>query len=245
MIDKAMHTIYSNSERLCTPEGLFNVLMYRGVFYGSLYATNELKWFNSYQEWESFYSSSTRQKKGNKEAYYVNVNAYGCNNKSRSIVNIVSYWDECYRWPSFLHGNPNIKEVYNFLIMMEDKKKIFKNIGPLTALLVCGDLVESGVLVLPTNEDWASLIYIVEKGGTRGLQRILLLEEKFSQQDVIDAFQMLNAFLVQEISTSDRELMGYNIVMLEHALCKFTRVVKEKKKTTSDNAATGKKRKRK
>jgi hypothetical protein len=265
MIEKAMCTIYSDTARLRTPEGLWNILSFRGVLYGSIYATEDLQWFNTYEEWDAYYKTSTKykslgqKKKGkdkdagknispdnkDKEGYFVNICAYGFNNKSRQIENIASYWAECHRWTSFIDVKRSVKEVYDFLNQKIDSQKIFVNIGPLAALLVCGDLIEAGVIAMPTIEDWANLIYDVGKGATKGLQRLGLVGETFTRPDVINAFKKLDNFLDQNISSDDRDLMGYNIVMLEHSLCKFTRVVKDKNKANTSQTKSGKKRKRK
>jgi hypothetical protein len=235
-MEKALNTIYSDRDRLRTPEGFWNVLTFRGVTYGSPYAENDLRWFDSYDEWADYHGKSNNTVNGNKLRYFVNVCAYGFNNKHRKIENIEIYWEERYRWTSFLEGNPNVNETYRFLTESHTKgerKKAFPNIGPLTALLVCGDLIELGILNMPAIEDWALLIYDVRKGATIGLQSLALLGESFTKEEVIDAFTRLNAFLVQNLSEEDMELMGYNIVMLEHGLCKFTRILTKAEKVNS------------
>jgi hypothetical protein len=249
-IEKALNTIYSDCDRLRTPEGFWNVLSFRGVTYGSPYAENNLQWFDSYDEWADYYARSNHSVKGNKQRYFLNVCAYGFNNKHRMIENIKTYWDQRYRWTSFLEGNPNVKETYKFLTQSHKKgdggKKVFPNIGSLTALLVCGDLIELQILDMPLIEDWAELIHDVQKGATIGLQSLALLGESFTSEEVVDAFTQLNAFLVQNLSKEDIELMGYSIVMLEHGLCKFTRILTmaEKANSTYKKKSTqGKKRK--
>ena len=61
---KAFDVIYRNTDDLCTRAGLFNVLMFRGVFYGSPFAKNDLRWFNTLDEWHVFYATSKRKAKG-------------------------------------------------------------------------------------------------------------------------------------------------------------------------------------
>jgi hypothetical protein len=250
-MEKALYTIYSDRDRLRTPEGFWNVLTFRGVTYGSLYAKNDLQWFDSYDEWADYYARSNNAVKGSKQRYFIDVCAFGFNNKYRNIENIKAYWEERHRWTSFINGNPNVKEMYKFLTQIDKKgddgrKKVFPNIGSLTALLVCGDLIELEILDMPPIEDWAKLIYDVQKGATMGLQSLALLGETFTQEEVIDAFSRLNAFLIQTLSEEDMELMGYNMVMLEHGLCKFTRILTKAEKVNSTHRkkrASGKRRK--
>lgn len=248
-IDRALNTIYSDPGRLFTSEGFWNILTFRGMTYGSLYAKNDLEWFDSYPEWDEYYTASDKfvevikkkkkedkekqkgkekpkvVKKKEKEPYFVNMCAYGVSNKRRSIENASLYWAACDCWSDFIENQPNVEEVYKFLTRSRAGRKVFQNIGDLTALLICGDLVEVGILQMPLIEEWAGLIYDVKKGATLGLQCLGLLGETFSKEEVIDAFKSLDTFLFETLSDEDQELMGYNIIMLEHSLCKFTRIL--------------------
>jgi hypothetical protein len=224
-IERALGTIYSDVDHLLTPEGFWNILMFRGITYGSLYAKDDLEWVNSDTEWQKYYKTSKKTLKGNKERYFVNVCAYGFNNKWRTMDNASSYWAERHSWTSFIQKQPKVEELYKFLTGKRVRKAIFPNIGGLSALLICGDLVEAGILDMPTIEEWASLIYTVQKGATYGLQCLALLGETFSKEEVIDAFKTLDTFVLETLTDEDCELMGYNIIMLEHSLCKFTRIL--------------------
>ena len=233
---QALSTIYSEHHRLLTPEGLWNILTFRGATYGSPYAENDLQWFDTYEEWTDYYAASNKTFKGDKTQYFINVAAYGMRNKHRNINNIAKYWDERHRWTSFIASKPDLKKTYKFLTQNhkgESQKKVFPNIGPLTALLVCGDLIELKILEIPAIKDWAELIYDVQKGATLGLHSLALIGETFTKEDVIDAFTKLDSFLVQELSDDDKLLMGYNMVMLEHGLCKFTRILTKAEKVST------------
>lgn len=247
-IEQALSTIYVVRDRLLRPEGLWNILMFRGVTYGSPYAKYDLQWFDTCEEWTRYFTESedsVENKSKSKDdppdtpedkkmRYFVNISAYGFNNIHRTLENIPVYWEERDRWTSFMKGKPGVKETYRFLTNSKGTgKKIFPNIGSLTALLVCGDLIEMEILDMPAIEDWAKLIHHVQKGATMGLQALTLLGEKFTEEEVVDAFTQLHAFLLENLSEEDQELMGYNIVMLEHALCKFTRILTNAEKAKS------------
>jgi hypothetical protein len=234
---QALSTIYSDHHRLLTPEGLWNILAFRGATYGSLYAKDDLQWFDTYEDWDNYYTASTNTLNGNKMQYFINVRAYGVNNRHRSISNVRIYWEERHRWTTFIKDKPDVKKVYKFLTQNyagEGRKKVFPNIGPLTALLVCGDLIELKVLTMPSTRDWAELIYDVQKGATKGLQCLCLLGETFTKEAVVDAFSELNAFLNANLSKVEQDMMGYNLVMLEHGLCKFTRIRTKPEKAHSN-----------
>jgi hypothetical protein len=237
MILRAQQTIYSEKDRLRTSEGFSNILMYRGVLYGSSYATHDVRWFNTLHEWQQYYTNS-KEKNKDIDKYFVNICAYGFNNKARSVDCIAEYWIQNKRWTSFIERNPNVAEVYAFLTAKKSKKeefkKVFPNIGPLTALLICGDLIEAGVMEMPSIKEWAHLVFKVGKGAAEGLIRLNLLPRKYSEDQIFQAFDGLHRFLLENISDADRALMGYNIIMLEHGLCKFTRLTKQKQKQESE-----------
>ena len=203
-IKKALETIYSDTDRLLEPEGLWNILTFRGVTYGSPYAEEDLEWFNSYSEWDEYYQAS---KKEQLNGYFVDTCAYGPSNRVRCIDNISLYWEERHRWTSFIRKSPKVEDMFKFLIQNRDKasasKKVFHNIGSLTALLVCGDLVELGILQMPTVEEWAGLIFKVRKGAVCGLQCLALLGQTFTKEEVISAFKTLDAFLLGNLSSED------------------------------------------
>jgi hypothetical protein len=235
-IERALGTIYSDVDRLLTPEGLWNVLMFRGITYGSPYAKDDLEWFDSYSEWMEYHDTSNKSIEKKKERYFVNVCAYGFNNRWQTMDNASPYWTERGCWTSFIQKQPKVEEAFKFLTRSRNRKKVFENIGGLSALSICGDLVELGILEMPSIEEWASLIYTIRKGAMSGLQSLALLGKTFSKVEVIDAFKTLHTFLLATLTDEDRELMGYNIIMLEHSLCKFTGILSksdEPKKTSS------------
>ena len=245
MIIKAMQTIYSIPDQLHTPEGFWNILTYRGVFYGSPYATDDLQWFDSLENWKAYFEHSTKTHEGNKNLYYVNICAYGFNNTQRKIENIAIYWAQSSRWTTFLESNPGVEQMYKFLIQCRTRNyggtKVFTNIGPLTALLICGDLIEVGMLKMPTVDVWAKIIYDVKKGAIIGLQRLALLGDTYTKEEVVEVFSNLHDFIERNLTEEERTMMGYNMIMLEHALCKFSCVTK---KRGTREAGTEKKRKR-
>ena len=101
---------------------------------------------------------------------------------------------------------------------------VFSNIGELMALLICGDLVEAGIIPMPSAEEWAKLIAKVGKGSKAGLEMCSFIEGNNNQQRICEAFVSLDLALQQELSNKEKEAIGYNVIMLEHALCKIKRL---------------------
>lgn len=129
---------------------------------------------------------------------------------------------------------PTVKEVFIWLNLSEmnidqttgkkKKKTVFRNIGPLTALLICGDLVEANILPMPTSKDWGTLIAEVGKGAQAGMEMFGLVEIGCDEDDICNAFISLDLALQRELRDDEKKTMGYNVIMLEHTLCKIKRL---------------------
>ena len=55
------------------------------------------------------------------------------------------------------------------------KFKLFINVGSITALLICRDTVEAGILLMPSIQEWAGLIHKLEKGAKAGMKMFGLI----------------------------------------------------------------------
>jgi len=161
------------------------------------------------------------------EEYYVKKNCYGQNQNDRSIKLLPKYWEQHLLWGQHFNMplKPSITEVYKWL-MSSDKvgrstTTLFHNIGALTALLICGDLIEAKILRMPTTHEWGELIHSLDMGAKSAMFRLGMTTEKASKTEVANAFTLLNLTLRQELKEEEKVAMDYNAVMLEHALCKI------------------------
>ena len=102
---------------------------------------------------------------------------------------------------------------------------LFSNIGDLTALLICGDLVEAGVLPMPSTREWVESIAKMGKGSKAGIETCGFVGKSCSQDEFCTEFTLLDRALQTELREEEKEAMGYNIIMLEHALCKINRII--------------------
>jgi hypothetical protein len=101
---------------------------------------------------------------------------------------------------------------------------LFPNIGKLSALLICGDLVEAGLLPMPPAKEWAESVDKMGKGSKAGMENGRFVKENCSREEFCSAFASLDEALQMELTNEEKETMGYNVVMLEHALCKINRI---------------------
>jgi len=230
--------IYAKLDYFTRDDGIafFNVLAFRGVFFGSDFAQSvHYRWFNSIEDWETFRATGKEEanRYGGDNSYYVNKTCYGQSQKGRDLKLLSSYWNLRLEWNDMFNNQakPSVEEVFNWLkksVPSEKdstkKVKLFPNIGSLTALLICGDLVEAGILSMPSIEDWSGIIYRLGKGAKAGMAMFGLTRKNSSKTEVCDAFALLDRTLQRELRTDEKDSMGYNIIMLEHALCKIKRL---------------------
>jgi hypothetical protein len=127
-----------------------------------------------------------------------------------------------------------LKEANHVGNSIEDEEEVsekpkFPNIGPLTALLICGDLAMAGFVEKPTVKQMAKLIFYLKKGALLGLERLGLVPPKATFEEVFTCFSFLYDYLEANLSDEDKVLIHFDVITLEHGLCKFTRLVKPTK----------------
>jgi hypothetical protein len=226
----ARQQIYSDLERLERGDGVgfFNILAFRGVFFGSPFAKSDrYRWFNSLDDWELFQENEHKD-----EAYYVKKNCYGQSQILRDLSLIPLYWDRRLLWNDLFNKaeKPTVTQVFKWLTSrpIDDRTKkpttLFKNIGDLTALLICGDIVEAGILPMPSAGEWARSLDKLGKGSKDGMVTCGLVGKGCKKEKFCAAFESLDQALQSELQEEEKEAMGYNIIMLEHALCKIKRL---------------------
>ena len=135
--------------------GFFNVLAFRSVFFGSPFVqSNQYWWFNTFANWKKFHAEGIKVAKkhsNNEEKYYVKWNCYGQTQIDHSTKLLSKYWDQCLLWNAEFNKltKPTITEVFKWLtksfLVNGKTTTLFCNIGRLSALLICGDLIEAGM----------------------------------------------------------------------------------------------------
>jgi len=226
----ARHTIYADVDQFPGDDGVgfFNVLAFRGVFFGSPFAQSDrYRWFNTFADWEKFRAEGSEVakdhgKNGEEETYYVKRNCYGQSQTHRSTKLLSKYWDQRHLWSAKFDKStkPSITEVYKWLTGPSS----FPNIGTLSALLICGDLIEADILSMPDAYEWGELIWTLKMGAKDAMEMLGLISYQASKEQVAEAFSSLDSALQHELKEEEKKAMNYNVVMLEHTLCKIKRL---------------------
>ena len=224
--------IYADLGRLGDDNGVgfFNILAFRGVFFGSPFAKSDhYQWFESLDDWKEFQARHQKEalRVGNtNDKYYVKKNCYGRTQKDRSLELLESYWTQRKSWKDALDKKKTstITDFYKWLLSKDGNVSKFYNIGPLTAMLICGDLIEAGLIPMPSSQELGQLIYKVGKGAKDGMLLFGLVEDGVEEEGFCDAFVSLDAYIERMLGDEEKATMGYNVVMLEHTLCKMKRL---------------------
>ena len=172
------------------------------------------------------------RRKGATEDYFRDMGIYGTSNVRRSTSLFDEYWEtstsehwkgsKTVPWEAFIQTEPSPRELYDWLTV----EGRFPNIGDLTALLIVGDLIEAGVIGVSSPDEWGLLVVAVNKGAKKGLTELGLINTNSPTCTIVQEFKALNNFLLQKLTQEQKDIMHYNIVMLEHGLCKHPRFVK-------------------
>ncbi|RDX46204.1 hypothetical protein OH76DRAFT_1356310 [Lentinus brumalis] len=122
------------------------------------------------------------------------------------------------------------------------KNRRFKKLlllGGLTGYLLTADLVYAGKVAPPTLAEVAEVLRRNKMGSLSGLEEAGLIRSKknATEAEVLNAFTRVFNFLSTRIDISDKQLIGFDAVMVEHLLCKFSRLTSARKR---DLAGKGK-----
>ena len=250
---KARTTVYNGLGKDITPERFWSILSHRGVFYGSVFAQEHGGHFASLEDWEMYRNGEGADKP---QTYFVNSSAYGPSNKHRVIDLVPRYWSLRNKWMNFSKNQfTGFMSLFSFLSSKDELEIVvgmgdninglktmhrkrqgkrsskhrppnFPNIGPLAALLISGDLAIEGIVPKPTVEEMGRIVFKLGKGALVGLIRLGLVEKKSVEQEVVSAFSFLYNYLERNLTTEVKTLISFDVFMLEHGLCKYSRVVK-------------------
>ncbi len=235
-LQNARREIYANLSRLACDDGIgfFNILAFRGVFFGSTFAKSKrFQWFESLGDWKQFRAAGQQEalkEHDIEEEYYIKKHCYGRSQKERSLTLLDAYWEQHRSWNDIFNESttPTVEDVYNWLISKENGVTKFRNIGSLTALLICGDIIEAGIIPMPSSHELGKLIYKVGKGAKDGMLMFGLVRKGANAEDFCKAFTSLDNYVERALGVEEKKAMGYNVVMLEHTLCKMKRLTTHK-----------------
>ena len=221
-----------SQDHIRTRSGFFSALLFRALtFSAPIVLEDEQVFFQDYDDWLAFYKQATDQDE-KPVTYFVRNRAYGTPNKHRNPSITESLWFASEVWEEWLDSNEEDGsicpvELFTFLMGQSPCKAKFRNVGPLTAYLLTADYICAGLATMPSVEQMAHIIHSVNKGAVSGLRMLGLLPrgvQAVTGHDVSVATSQLWKYLESSLSDDLKEKMPWNVITLEHSLCKFSRL---------------------
>lgn len=232
-------------ERITTNEGLFSLLVARGITFGTLFFQEASK--QMFEGWEDL-NEEAEKFSGQSPTFFCDKAAYGLSN--RSFEDGEAYWtntvDASHTFTSQWHDLVRTLPIpfvtaKDFLSKPASR---FPNIGELTALLTIGDLVYAGIVVAPSVEEMGTIVASMDKGAANLLVRIGLVERpvvvqrennmgktkqktkgKLDKKRTAEAFETSFAHLQRFATEQEKIDWGFDVIMTEHSECKCQKAV--------------------
>ncbi|TRM66663.1 hypothetical protein BD626DRAFT_565759 [Schizophyllum amplum] len=210
--------------KICTLGGIFSAIVFRGILFktpGLLKHTNHGSFVN-FDDWMQFRGDGG----DDDEEEYCNKSAYGPTD-GRTTNNVKTFWKLSPGLYSLLnHATDGHVVPPTFHEVFKHVKDNFPTFGKLTAFLVAGDLSYTGVVSpIVTADELGSFIWTLKMGALNGLRKLLV--PATSKAETISSVNMLYRELTGRLSEEERAAMGWDLLTFEHALCKFSKMVRD------------------
>jgi hypothetical protein len=211
-------------EILCTRLGYFDALFWRGIGYRTQSVSDGRMVFDYPTFQQHFTSLDTAG-----ERYYCNKAAFGPSNAGRTTDSAAIYWEssglaECTNW-LFNNERPLFRDQWRFFIRKRiGDEKAFPQYGNVVSLALTGDYVYAGKVLMPTVDEMGTVVWEINKGGVAGLRGAGYFDaDRPSSDATVEAFRDVYDYLNAHLTQQEKELMGFDVIMVEHMLCKFSR----------------------
>lgn len=232
-----------------TESGLFSNLVFRGITFHSNFLLDggQRTLFANYAEWTdtvnatkaTLLTQTSWLDATELEKHFCLTTAYGQPTK-RSTAYAEAYAQTACdksRNTWLLGSNPTSykalwKEICAVKKSPDTTPAAYPQMGTLIGHLFVADYVYAGVIPMPSADEMADIIWEINKGGARGLEELGLIPKadrgaKRDKQEVRDALRALFQFLQENLDLEEQTQMIFDIIMLEHALCKYVRCVQK------------------
>lgn len=197
--------------------GIFGAEVFRAISFNTSKLHSHCGHFSSLSDWKAHRGSDPSL-----EDLFCNPCAYGTTN-GRSTNNAPSYW----KHSKFMHeylSQPDHRGFTAFITYFLKAKHRPIYMGPLSIFLLAEDLVYAGVLDLPTEEEFATIVVKMNKGAMQTLFKLGLAGESDTPVEKAAAFLRVYRHLASVLSPEEQNRMGFGLFMFEHALCKYGRL---------------------
>lgn len=221
-----------------TRKGLFSAALWRGITYNSQFSHETSPVFDDLTDWNNRLASKAYRPAelglSDHRTYFCDKLAYGHINGGRKVELADQYWidSDSAEWTSMLDaGIIPFMDCYHFFTGPSTHR--FLHIGPLAGYLITADYVYAGLVEKPSIEEMGEIIWKLNKGGAKGLSKLGIYlpaaaakgVRRGGKEDCIKAFECVYSYLSTHLSQEKQKRMGFDVIMVEHLLCKYHRAV--------------------
>lgn len=216
-----------SQHNLHNEHGLFSALIFRGITQSSeaLIAGNVLfRTCDAFMELRIHYTESEIAKT---TALSKTPNSHRSTDIAPALWNAVVARQETFFSYEYPHTFMNAFNFFrSFRLPKQTRRFKFHGFGPLTAYLITADYAYTELVASPTVEEMAEILCIINRGGLKGLKLLGLLpgNGKPDIQVTTDALRRLYDYLLEGLTRTERETMRFDLIMVEHSLCKLSRL---------------------
>lgn len=215
------------AENINTRGGIFSALTHRGALHGTEAGRFGPGYFPTYDDWLTFY----HEHKHKGEAWFCNTRAHAQPIVQRHTDSVQLFWEASAELHQKLKtGNESFESIWKWVT----KSKNCPGMGTLVAFVFCGDLAHLGVIDMPTADETADFVRVLNRGAMAGLEHLGLVPKrakgangkrrKGSKSIVRDAFVKLYSYMDLHLTSTEKETTDWTPMVLENGLCKIQRV---------------------
>ncbi|KAJ7776599.1 hypothetical protein DFH07DRAFT_766793 [Mycena maculata] len=225
-------------ERARTDAGMFSGAVYRGITFGTEFQFEYSNFFEDIEEFNAVKKQATEiymeENLCNPPAnFFCDSAAFGPPNHQRKIelADIYAKNLTSSSWEAKFKNRAQVPfmECWSWL---KDGKQ-FPVLGPLAGYLLTADLSYTGAVTPPTLDEMITIVWELNKGAVAGLEELHLIplrtesegghKAKADKVAVGRALRLLYRRLQRELSKEMKQSVAFDVIVLEHALCKFSR----------------------
>ncbi|KAI4521804.1 hypothetical protein K525DRAFT_269489 [Schizophyllum commune Loenen D] len=212
------------SEHLRSQGAIFSAMLFRGILFNTkaMEQHDGHGYFADLGAWLEFRGTGG----ADDEAYYCNKAAYG-RTKGRTTDHAHTFWTltpELHRL--LFHTVDGRTPPRSFHDVFKHIKNAYPTFGDLTAFLVTGDFTYAGLVApLVTIEELSYYVFTLRMGAFRALGKLRV--PCTSKEEVASSLAFLYRGISEGLSAEEQECIGWDLLMFEHALCKFSKLASE------------------
>ncbi|KIY67039.1 hypothetical protein CYLTODRAFT_353996 [Cylindrobasidium torrendii FP15055 ss-10] len=198
-----------------------SLIIHRGITFNSPKELDHPGLFTRRQDWYSFRGDGG----DTDEALFCDRRAYGQPN-DRSSKHFETYWRAGDIISRYLNAPtpPSFVETLSFVRTNGPLEGFaLPSFGPLSTLLLVEDMVYAGLVSWPSVEEFGAVVAELGKGATDALVMLGLISHEASQAEIAGAFVQTYRYANNLPDNFNVLEMGFDMFMLEHALCKYKR----------------------